>query len=385
MAKNSKLSESLNGFAKKLFDSISASKDENFFISPFSIMTAMTMCFTGSRSETNKQLKELLSLNDLKDNDIHELSQELLKHVNTQLGNDVMINVANKIYPGIGFEIKKDFVKIITEKFQSEVEQLDYSNPVKSSEAINAWVSNKTNNKLNDLVSPDSIDELVKLILVNAIYFKGNWVEKFNIDHTTQEDFHLSDGSLAKVDMMKLYGKKFNVLYDQKDLEATLCRLPYAGESVSMTIILPENGVKLEKVEKQLNAKKLHEVLTAGFYSEKVNVTVPKFKLEYKVELSDHFKRMGAKLPFDEQKSNFSGINEDPKVKLFISQVLHKAVVEVNEEGTEAAAATAVVMQTRMLSMQMPREFFCDRPFIFVIQDNIQKNILFMGKYVRPV
>ena len=249
----------------------------------------MTMCFTGSRNETNEQLKDLLGLNGLKDEDIYELSKQLLHTVKSELGKSVVIEVVNKIYPSLGFEIKNDFIDILKNNFQSEVEQIDFTNPIKSSKTINEWAATKTNQKINNLISPDSIDNLVRLILVNAIYFKGNWLERFDSVHTSQEVFTLADGSKTKVDMMKLNGKSFNVLYDLPDLNASICKLPYAGETISFTIILPDRQFNLTDVEKQLDSKKFHKILSSNFYKEKINIHLPKFKMEYKIEVSNNF------------------------------------------------------------------------------------------------
>ena len=259
--------------------------DDNFFISPFSILTAMTMCYTGAKTDTSKQLKELLNLKDLNDHEINELSKDLMNTVNKKLGSEVLINVCNKIYPNAGFEMKKEFVDNITKTFHGEVEQVNYSDPVKSSKTINDWVASKTNNKIQNLISPDSINDLVRLILVNAIYFKGNWLEKFDANNTSPEDFTLVDGGKVKVDMMKLSGKSFNMMYDVEGLNATLCKIPYAGEKISMTIILPNEGVSLNDVEKQMNSKMIQDVLGRKFYREKVNVHLPKFKMEYEIEV----------------------------------------------------------------------------------------------------
>ena len=259
--------------------------DENFFISPFIIFTSMTMCYTGAKADTSKQLKKLLNLNGLNDQDINEQIKDLLNNVNSKLGSDVLISVCNKIYPNVGFEVKKDFVDNITKTFHGEVQQVDYSDPVKSSKTINDWVASKTNNKIQNLISPESINHLVELILVNAIYFKGNWLEKFDAQNTSPEDFNLADGSKVKVNMMKLNGKYFNVMYDIEGLDATLCKIPYAGEKISMTIILPNEGVSLNDVEKQMNTKMIQDVLGRKFYREKVNVHLPKFKMEYEIEV----------------------------------------------------------------------------------------------------
>lgn len=176
--------------------------------------------------------------------------------------------------------------------------------------------------------------------------------------------------------------KKFDFVPEPAGLRAIACRLPYAGEQISMTILLPHEDVDIAEVEANLNANALREVLNIQ-NKIKVNVFLPKFKFEESFELSEVLAKLGAQDAFDEQKADFSGIKiEDDG--LHISKVIHKAVVEVNEEGTEAAAATAVVMMTRCMVMEFPEEFRCNRPFLFIIHDNDRKTALFIGKYARP-
>ncbi|RNA27829.1 squamous cell carcinoma antigen 2 [Brachionus plicatilis] len=375
------LSDSLNSFTHKLFNQLNAGKDDNFFISPFSISTALAMCYAGAKCETASQLKDLLSLTNLDDEKILSLNQELISSVNN-LSGDVVIKTANKLYPKQSYEILSKYLSLVQKNFHADVESLNYDNAEESANTINRWVSEQTNDKIRNLIDPNSINGLTRLILVNAIYFKGNWDLKFDSNLTTEKDFHLTDGSTKKVQMMKS-NKKFRYIYKPAQIDADICELPYTGQNISMTIILPHQGHSLEQVEKQLNDSVLHQIMTLEIPREKINLQVPKFKLEFKTELSNHFKSMGANLPFDESRADFSGITSDPQ-GLYISEVVHQAVVEVNEEGTEAAAATGVIMMTRMAIMLEPANFICDRPFLFLIHEKKHNSILFFGKYTKP-
>ena len=243
------------------------------------------MCYTGAKSETANQLKELLNLTNMSNDDILKLNNELVTCINTRLGKDVVLSTANKIYPNKGFELQKDFVETITKHFHGEVEQVDYSNPAESSKTINDWVLAKTNNKIKDLIPASSINNFMRLILVNAIYFKGSWVEKFYPVNTSKEDFTCADGSKVKVDMMKLRGKKFKILDNVLDISGLVCQFPYGGNNVAMTIILPNENVKLEVVEKELSATKIKDLLEAEIDKKKTNVYIPKFKLEFDIEV----------------------------------------------------------------------------------------------------
>jgi len=300
------------------------------------------------------------------------------------LSKDVALNTANKIFPNKGFEVKKPFNDTLQKYFGVTSQQLEFAKSDESAKTINDWVAAQTKNKIQNLVPASYLSSMTRLVLVNAIYFKGNWKNQFDKAETYKEDFHLCDGSKKKVDMMKLITKKFKLRVNPNGIRVAMCEFPYVGDAVSMTIILPHEGIKIEEIEKQLNADTLSELLSTYCEMGKVFAFIPKFKLEYKSELSEHLKVMGIPLAFDPIKANFSGINDDDS--LSISKVVHQAFVEVNEEGAEAAAATAVMMNRRCAPMHEfpPEEFKCDRPFIFVIHEKNTNGILFIGKYLKP-
>ncbi|CAF0726935.1 unnamed protein product [Brachionus calyciflorus] len=376
------LSSALNSFTHRLYNKVNAGKNENVFISPFSISTALAMCHAGAKTETAEQLKSLLSFSNLSNDEILSLNSSLISNVNSNLGENVTIKTANKIYPKQGYEVLSDYLNSVRKNFHADVQSLNFSDASGSAKVINDWVSSQTNDKIQDLISPSVLNDLTRLVLVNAIYFKGNWDLKFDSNLTTKEDFNLADGSVQKVDMMKS-NKKFRYIYKPGGIDADICELPYEGGKLSMTIILPHEGQSIDRVENQLNDSTLNDILTLEIPKEKVILQVPKFKLEFKSELSEHFKALGANLPFDEVKADFSGISNDPN-GLFISKVIHQAVVEVNEEGTEAAAATGVVMMTRCMMIQEPANFICNRPFLFLIHEKNHNGVLFFGKYAKP-
>lgn len=378
------LGSSLNSFSHRLFQTIGSGKNENFFISPFSISTALCMCLTGAKNETASQLKDLLGYSHMNDQEILDLNNELITSINN-LSNTVSLKTANKIYPHENFQILKSFLETIDKKFHAEVQSLNFGDASASSKEINKWVAKQTSDKITDLIDPSLINNLTRLVLVNAIYFKGNWTHKFDSNSTSKVDFHLIDGSTKKVDMMKNQ-KKFRHSSSPNGLSADICELAYEGEQISMTIILPHENSSIESVEKQLNDKVLNEMLSSGKQFKTVNLQLPKFKLRYNAELSNHLIKMGANLPFDESKADFSGMTSNPN-GLVISNVVHQAFVELNEEGTEAAAATAVIMRLKCARVERPDpviNFVCNRPFLFLIHENKNNGILFFGKYVQP-
>ena len=374
----------LNTFSLKLYNKMSAGKDANFFISPFSISSALAMCHAGAKAETAAQLKSLLNVNHLSDQQILDLNHSYVETINKSLGKNVKISTANKIYPHKKFQIHKNFVDALNKHFHSEVETVDYGNSAQAASTINKWVEDKTNNKIKNLIDQSALNDLTRLVLVNAIYFKGDWLKKFRVEATAKENFHLTNGTVVKVDMMKLNKEKFKYLYRPGAIMANTVELPYIGETIAMTIILPHEKYSLSSVETALNDDIIQEILTSNEPKQSVRLELPKFKLEHKEELSDHMKSLGATHPFDEVNANFGGITNEP-TGLYISKVIHQAVVEVNEEGTEAAAATAAVMMTRCaIHIDEPFDFICNRPFIFIIHDTVKHNILFYGKYAKP-
>lgn len=280
----------LNHFTVKLFNQLSASKDENFFISPYSISTALAMCYSGAKTETAKQLKELLCLTPIQnDTDLFNLHGEYLKNLNALNGQDVALHTANKLFPKQGFGIKQEFLDLVAKSFHAEVEALNFSDAKKSAETINKWVENKTKEKIKNLISERHINSLTRLILINAIHFKGNWMNSFDKNNTNKADFHLTKGETVKCDMMHLFGKKYHYKANPYELGFSTCELPYNGQQVSMTIILPHENVKLEDVEKKLNGDVLRDLLEIDGSFVKVNLHIPKFKLEYNQEVYRYF------------------------------------------------------------------------------------------------
>jgi len=250
-----------------------------------------------------------------------------------------------------------------------------------SAAAINSWVADKTNNKVPEIVPVSAISEQTRLILVNAVYFKGDWMTKFIATSTRPDDFHVSATETVKVPMMYVNEEEFYYGVND-DLKCQAIELRYAGDSLSMFVILPDRSTTLADVEKKLTPDDLTNV-SEKFQMEllEVKVWLPKFKLDEKLGLAQMLAGMGMKDLFMEGVADLSGV--DGTRELFVSEVLHRAVVEVNEEGTEAAAATAIVMDVLCLNIE-EYEFRADRPFLFFIQHKATRSILFLGRLVKP-
>lgn len=382
------LTDRLNDFCFKLYSSLSKNKDGNFFISPLSISTALTMAYVGAANETAEQMKNGLSLADLSNEDVLNMNREFFTNLEKTLGENVALKLANKIFQKEALILNAEFAENLNKHFQSETESVNFINSEEAANRINSWVMKKTENKIDNLVTPDVLDELTMLVLVNAIYFKGRWNYKFNKEKTYEEDFFLKDGSSVKVEMMKMTDKKFHHKINPAGLKACTAEFPYTGRSTAMTIILPHEGISIDQVEEALNSEKLKEVFQHDPMPGPVPIHayIPKFKMEYKKELAECLQGLGMTHAFDENKADFSLIVPESEEKIFISKVIHQAVVEVSEEGTEAAAATAVVMAKRSMMVFdfPPEEFKCNRPFIFVIHEKNTNGVLFIGKYMSP-
>ncbi|CAH0600569.1 unnamed protein product [Chrysodeixis includens] len=289
----------------------------------------------------------------------------------------VTFNVANKVYLPEGAydlqeEIKNDAIKI----FDAAIEKLDFAKGAEAAQAINAWVEGKTNNRIKDLLTPDSIDNSTRIVLVNALYFKGTWKKQFDPMHTTNLPFHITATSTVDVPMMF---KEEDYRYgDSAELKAQLLEIPYVGDEASMLIVLPHDIEGLEAVLAKLAAG--HNLMAEydNMYHTKVQVTLPKFKIETEIDLGELLPKLGIKTIFNRGGSGITKMlntNED----LFVSKAVQKAFIEVNEEGAEAAAATGMVIMMRCARPPAPR-FRADHPFLFALagRDRAQ---LFVGVY----
>ena len=255
----------------------------------------MSMCTAGARKNTEKQLKQVLHYSNLSNDDVHNGNAALHQHLHG-LGTHVSLNAANRIFQRLNYQVNKDYADLLSRFYSSGTQAVDFGNPSQASRTINDWVAGQTNNKIQNLVPETVITPLTQLILVNAIYFRGDWDLKFDKKMTEEQPFVLEDKSQRNVQMMGLGGKKFGFLHEPEGLKADVCKLPYAGKQLSMSIILPHEGTKLSDIESKLNGKSLSNILSHLVIEEKVNVFLPRFKFEQQLEvntsnsikLSDH-------------------------------------------------------------------------------------------------
>lgn len=372
--KSEKIQNPVTAFASDLHPRLNAST-ENVFFSPYSLETAMGMCLVGAKGDTNKSLASLLkSPPSLKSQT--ELFGQLISEVEGDGSErEYELRSVNALWPhsGDGFELRPAYLKLMDEEFHSSVESVDYINGANDAVAkINDWCDKSTNGKIKTIIQKDFINKETRLILTNAIYFKGKWKQEFDKKLTRPEEFR---GAKKTVKTPTMHKEVEDSLYYENDSYKALS-LAYKGDELSMVILLP-HGDSTEEIDQNLETA-YEEARANLHYEEKVRVSLPKFKFETKYELKDNFVKMGAGLAFSDD-ADFTGISD---TRLKISQVIHKAFVEVDEEGTEAAAVTAVGMM-RCTSVRMPvqpKEFKADHPFVFFIVNNQSGNIHFCGR-----
>ena len=345
----------------------------NLFISPFSISTALAMTYAGARGETEKQMMQTLHFS-LPQPRLHAAFSGLLADLERSRGYELAI--ANRLWGQKGYPFLNEYLKSINAHYKGGFEEVDYAGAREQSrQTINKWTEDRTRQKIKNLLLPQDITQLTRLVLTNAIYFKGNWASKFDSGKTIQASFRRESGESVSVPLMFQAGP-FRYL-GEKEFE--LLELPYAGDRLSMVVLLPRKGIELAKVEQLLTAENLKS-WRSSMEEMEVRVFLPKFKTTTRFYLNNPLIAMGMPNAFDENLADFSGIMG--KKDLYISKVIHKAFVDVNEEGTEAAAATAVVMSTKSFSRNV--EFRADHPFVFTIMDRKSGSILFLGRLMDP-
>jgi serpin B len=370
------LVESNNDFALDLYAKLSEAEG-NLCISPFSIYTALAMTYAGARNTTEKQMKDVMHTS-LAQNQFHKDFFQLLKQISAGGdGKNVELLLANSIYPHNRHALLESFVIFLKENYDTIISPLDYNEPETAREFINQWVKEGTKEHISDLIPPGTIDSLTQLVLVNAIYFKGLWKEQFDKQFTIESPFWILHDYAVKVPTMRQKGE-FGYMED--DLVQVL-ELPYQDNTISLVVILPKE--RLSAVEEYLTYSNIAKWMKRLQY-DTVDVQLPSFKIESKKELNDALISMGMTDAFNIAKADFSGMDgmKHPD-GLFIQYVFHQANIEVNEEGTTASAATAVVMKLRGIPQEF--QFHANRPFIFLLRENTTDSILFIGRIQNPL
>ncbi|KAG7488632.1 hypothetical protein MATL_G00036250 [Megalops atlanticus] len=408
------LSAANTNFSLDLFKKISdGNKSSNVFYSPLSISSALAMVYLGARGNTATQMSQVLGFTKAKEteasagllqqvqkpqlpqglmqtlhfhkagDDIHAGFSKLIAELNKE-GAPYALSMANRLYGEKSCTFVEKFIEDTKKHYRAELEAVDFmSNAEAARVNINTWVEKQTQDKIKNLLPEGILDSLTRLVLVNAVYFKGNWEKKFNETSTKEMPFQLNKNESKPVQMM--HQKSRFPLTFIPEANCQILELPYVGKDLSMLIILPneieDDSTGLQKLERELTYENLVEWTRPDMMdSVEVTVGLPRFRLEETYDLKNILTSLGMEDAFDIGKSDFSGMS--PCNQLVLSQVVHKSFVEVNEEGTEAAAATAAIMMMRCA--MIPARFIADHPFLFFIRHNPSLNILFYGRFCSP-
>ncbi|XP_008703074.1 serpin B8 [Ursus maritimus] len=348
----------------------------NVFFSPLSISSALAMVFMGAKGNTATQMSQALCLN--RGGYIHQDFRSLLTEVNKS-GTQYLLRTANRLFGEKTCDFLPAFRESCRQFYAAELEELSFAEDSEECRRrINDWVAQKTEGKISEILGAGAVDPLTKLVLVNAIYFKGKWNEQFDRKHTRGMPFKINQEK--KTVQMMFKQARFHVGYVDA-VHTQVLELPYAGRELSMVVLLPDDDTELAVVEKALTYEKFRawtnpEKMT----KDKVQVFLPRLKLEESYDLESFLRRLGMTDAFEEARADFSGMSAKKNVP--VSKVAHKCFVEVNEEGTEAAGATAVVRNSRC-SRPEPR-FCADHPFLFFITHRSTNSIVFCGRFCSP-
>ena len=377
-----KLVKGNTSFGINLFQAVKQG-DENLIFSPYSISVALAMAQAGARAETLQQINDVLSFS-LPFEDLHPAINALQLELNNRENSDYEedkkdfeLNIVNSIWGEKTYTFMPEYLDLLAENYGAGLRLVDFMNqPDASRKEINQWVSDQTNDRIQDLLPENSITNLTRLVLTNAIYFKASWLHQFDPDMTQDGDFTLLNGEIVQVPMMR-QTETFG--YAREDAYQ-LISLPYEGNKLSMLIILQDDN-NFRQVEEAIREIDIPSLVRSVSYSQ-LDLRMPKFKIESSFGLVDHLDAMGVKDAFIPNVADFSGM--DGTRDLYISAVQHKAFIEVDETGTEAAAATAVVVGFESMPIDEPLKVNIDRPFIFIIVDNKTGSVLFLGRVINP-
>jgi len=365
-----------NAFAGKVFSEL-ARGEGNLFFSPYSISSALAMTYVGARGRTAEQMAGVLGFS-LPQEKLNPALSELMAGFNAK-DKSYKLYVANALWGQARFPFAPAFLQIIKTYFGGgfrEVDYIDAANRERTRQAINAWTEEQTAQKIKELITPGILSDMTRLVLTNAIYFKGTWQFQFKTAATREMPFAVSESQKVNVPMMIQTGE---FKYAEKG-GTQILEMPYDGGELSMVVLLPGSVSGLEKLQEAL--PRTLDGWLAALSAQEVHVFLPRFKLEQAFLLNDQLIALGMTDAFDDAAADFSGMMADGSKGLFISKVIHKAFVDVNEEGTEAAAATAVVVDTKSISLTPV--FKADHPFLFLIRDVRTGTILFMGRMSNP-
>ncbi|MBP9853547.1 MAG: serpin family protein [Candidatus Omnitrophica bacterium] len=378
------VAENNQQFAFDLYSQIK-NNDDNLFFSPFSISMALAMTYAGARGNTEKQMAETLHFS-LNQDELHPIFLKINRDLQADQGEKGFeLSIANALWGEKSFKFHKSFIDLTKNYYEAGFKEADFKNNAEPErQTINSWVEKQTKDKIKDLLLPRVLTEITKLVLVNAIYFKGHWIYPFEKEYTQPRKFELISGEQIEVPTMN---QESSYGYSENETLQIL-EMPYKGDELSMVIFLPKKAGGIKELEASLKTENVRNWLSK-LEKQEVTVFLPKFTMTREFSLKENFESLGMTDAFNPYAADFSGMSPlalDTEYHLCISEIIHKAFVDVNEEGTEAAAATAVVMVKMTAAAVEPKPIFnADHPFIFIIRDKISDNILFIGRVMDPL
>ncbi|XP_055313013.1 serine protease inhibitor 42Dd-like [Sitodiplosis mosellana] len=366
------LTTGVSNFASDFYQECAKSTTGNVIISPFSVANVLALLSQAADGNTFEQIRSELQLNGDKPtaaNQFHEYYGLLERGA----GNTTF-SVANQVYVQQGYPLNQYLQQVAVQKFSSGIESINFAHRAEAAQTINQFVEQKTKGKITNLIKPATLNADARVVLINAVYFKGDWKYKFNKQFTVKADFYTSETESVSVDFMHIEGT-YNY-GELPELDASALEMKYADSNYSMVLILPNSHAGLSTLETKLKGHDFTKI-TTEMRSQKVKVDIPKFKVEFEIKLNDVLKNLGMVDMFSGA-ADLSGLLQ-AKEPLVVSDAVHKAFIEVNEEGSEAAAATGLMITKRIGGM--PRaEFYCDHPFIYYIWDHNSRTTVFIGR-----
>ncbi len=373
--KSAQLVEADNAFGFDLFRKIrNTGSEENLLVSPFSVSVALAMAYNGADNDTKAEMEEVMELAGLTKEQINSSYKKLLSEL-VSSEEEVVFEIANALYYAEGFTVKPGFLSVNREVYEAEVEGLDFSSPA-AVETINNWVRDKTQGKIEQIIQ--QLKPLDRMVLLNAVYFNGTWSKQFDENGTHNREFTKTGGTTVRIPMMN---KLDTLPYFSADSFKAI-KLPYGKGQFSMVVILPHNDNDSQDIIKSLTAENWNLWMNRFELTERVDVTMPRFKFAFETSLKDVLSEMGMQKAFLPKEADFKEISEE---ELFISEIKHKTYIDVNETGTEAAAVTSVGFATTSFQEEPPTvPFYVDRPFLFAVTENDTGALLFLGEVKNP-
>jgi len=365
-----------NQFAFELYSELNKNQQGNIFYSPYSISTALAMTYEGAKGQTADEMKSVFHFPE--NNILRPNFAAIYNEINKK-DKDYKLNTGNALWVQQDYPFLENYTSTVENYYGGKAASVDFVKETeKSRQTINSFIEEQTNNKIKDLIPKGVLDQMTRLVLTNAIYFKGTWEWEFDKSDTREQDFKITPDNVVKTPMM--YMKPDKATFNYADAgELQILELPYKGEEISMLILLPTEN--LESIQPSLTLEKLVEYKNQMKETDLDAIYFPKFEFDTKYFMNDILSVLGMPTAFlSDGSADFSGM--DGTNNLYISQVIHQAFVKVDEKGTEAAAATAVIVRG---TTAMPRNIFrADHPFIFIIQERETGNILFLGRVIDP-